>query len=49
MTSKMGVTYRIQTQTTSLNLNLAFERLGRRGRSQIDTRPPRRNDPTPLV
>ena len=46
MSAKVGATYRIQTQTTLLNLNLASERAGRRGRSQNNNRLSQRNDPT---
>ena len=42
MSLKMSATNRIQIQTPQLILNLAFEKAGRRGQSQISHRPCRR-------
>ena len=42
MSLQMSATNRIQIQTPQLNLNLAFEKAGRRGRSQIPERQQRR-------
>ena len=42
---QMSATNRIQIQTPQLNLNLAFEKAGRRGRSQIPKRPQQRRGP----
>ena len=46
--SPTSATNRIQTQTPQLNLNLAFEKAGRRGRNQIPERRQQRRGPIRL-
>jgi hypothetical protein len=48
MSLQMSATNRIQIQTPQLNLNLAFEKAGRRGQSQVPERRQQRRGPIRL-